>query len=89
MRFTLGSFKRGAQTQIQVAERLILDLIDAAGNPVRQLTVRNGARELMPAEYSFTVTARLAARRALRVPRPRLGAAPGGADRAPLGVLHP
>ena len=31
----------------------------------------------MPAEYAYTVAARLAAGRALRVPRPRLGAAPG------------
>ena len=55
VRFTLGAFKRGPQTQISLAERLILDLIDPNGRPIRQLTVRNGARELMPAEYSFTV----------------------------------
>ena len=42
----------------------------------------------MPAEYSFTVARGSLPERALRVPRPRLGAAPGGADRAPLGVLH-
>ena len=55
VRFTLGSFKRGAQTEIRVAERLQLDLIDAKGTIRRQLTVRGGARELMPAEYSYTL----------------------------------
>ena len=55
MRFTLGSFKRGEQTSIQVAERLILDLVDADGNIRRQLTFPGGARELMPAEYAYTL----------------------------------
>ena len=31
VRFTLGSFKRGERTSIQVAERLILDLVDDRG----------------------------------------------------------
>ena len=55
MRFTLGSFKRGEQTQIQVAERLILDLVDAKGNVRRSLTVKGGARDLMPAEYAYAI----------------------------------
>ena len=55
VRFTLGSFKRGAKTEIQVAERLILDLVDAKGNVRRSLTVRGGARELMPAEYAYAL----------------------------------
>jgi hypothetical protein len=55
VRFTLGSFHRGARTEIQVAERLILDLEDAKGNVRRSLTVRGGARELMPAEYAYAL----------------------------------
>jgi hypothetical protein len=55
VRFTLGAFKRGAKTEIQVAERLVLDLVDAQGNVRRSLTVKGGARELMPAEYAYAV----------------------------------
>jgi hypothetical protein len=55
VRFTLGSFKRGEKTEIQVAERLILDLVDAKGNVRRSLTVKGGARELMPAEYAYAL----------------------------------
>jgi hypothetical protein len=55
VRFTVGSFRRGARTEIQVAERLILDLVDATGNIRRRLTVRGGARELMPAEYAYAL----------------------------------
>jgi hypothetical protein len=55
VRFTLGSFERGEQTSIQVAERLILDLVDDDGNVRRTLTFPGGARELMPAEYSYTL----------------------------------
>jgi hypothetical protein len=55
VRFTLGAFKRGPPTSIQVGERLILDLIDAKGAVRRSLTVPGGARELMPAEYAYTL----------------------------------
>ena len=55
VRFTLGSFKRGERTAIQVAERLILDLVDADGRVLRNLTFPGGARELMPAEYAYTL----------------------------------
>jgi hypothetical protein len=55
VRFTLGSFKRGARTEIQVAEKLVLDLVDAKGNIRRSLTVRGGARDLMPAEYAYAI----------------------------------
>jgi len=55
VRFTLGSFKRGAPTQIQVAERLVLDLVDADGTIRRRLTVKGGARDLMPAEYAYSI----------------------------------
>jgi hypothetical protein len=55
VRFTLGSFTRGPETEIQVAEKLILDLVDAKGNPIRSLTFPGGARELMPAEYAYTL----------------------------------
>jgi hypothetical protein len=55
VRFTLGSFKRGPKTEIQVAERLVLDLVDAQGNVRRSLTVKGGARDLMPAEYAYAI----------------------------------
>ena len=55
VRFTLGAFKRGAQTEVQVAEKLILDLVDGNGHIKRTLTFPGGARELMPAEYAYTL----------------------------------
>jgi hypothetical protein len=55
VRFTLGSFKRGPQTEVGVAERLVLDLVDARGRVRRSLTFPGGARELMPAEYAYTL----------------------------------
>jgi hypothetical protein len=55
VRFTLGSFTRGPRTEIQVAEKLILDMVDANGAIRRTLTVKNGARDLMPAEYAYSV----------------------------------
>ncbi|HWK28889.1 MAG TPA: S8 family serine peptidase [Solirubrobacter sp.] len=55
VRFTLGAFKRGRKTEIQVAERLVLDLVDEHGNVLRKLTAADGARELMPAEYAYTI----------------------------------
>ncbi len=57
VRFTLGRFQRGPQTEVQVAEKLILDLVDGDGKPRRTLTFRGGARELMPAEYAYTLPA--------------------------------
>jgi hypothetical protein len=56
VRFTLGSFKRGARTEIQVAEKLILDLVDRDGKILRRLTVKGGARDLMPAEYEYAIS---------------------------------
>jgi subtilase family protein len=55
VRFALGSFERGPQTEIQVAERLVLDLVDAKGTIRRSLTVKGGARDLMPAEYAYAI----------------------------------
>ena len=55
--FTLGAFKRGERTSIAVAERLVLDLVDGDGKVLRSLTVPGGARELMPAEYAYTLPA--------------------------------
>ena len=57
--FPLGAFTRGdplaGGTDIRFADRLVLDLVDAAGKPVKTLTLPGGARELMPAEYAYTV----------------------------------
>ena len=80
VRFTLGSFKRGAQTQIQVAERLVLDLVDAKGKILRSLTVKGGARDLMPAEYAYARPTGEPPLGQLRVPGPRLGAAAEASD---------
>ncbi|WP_028066352.1 S8 family serine peptidase [Solirubrobacter soli] len=55
VRFTLGSFKRGEQTEIQVAEKLVLDLVDADDRILRTLTVKGGAHDLMPAEYAYAI----------------------------------
>ena len=79
VRFTLGAFERGdplgAGTRVALCERLALTLVDAgSGRVVRRLTPPGGARELLPAEYEYTLPAGDAARpgrRALRVPRGR------------------
>ena len=49
----------------------MLDLVDGKGSVRRTLTFPGGARELMPAEYAYTLP-RAAERGSL--PRPRLGA---------------
>jgi hypothetical protein len=68
--FALGAFTRGdplaGGTDIRFADRLVLDLVDAAGKPVKTLTLPGGARELMPADYAYTV------------PKPALQALPPG-----------
>ncbi len=35
----------------------MLDLVNAQGKPIRSLTFPGGARELMPAEYGYTLAA--------------------------------
>jgi Subtilase family len=61
VRFTLGSFSRGdplsTGTRIRFADKLELDLVNAQDETVRTLTVPGGARELMPAEYGYTLPA--------------------------------
>lgn len=59
VRFTLGAFTRGDAasgqgTHIVLAERLELELLDR-GRVVRRLTPPGGARELLPAEYGYTL----------------------------------
>jgi hypothetical protein len=65
--FTLGAFQRGdpltTGSKIALADRLVLQLIDAQGDVKRTLTVPGGARGLMPAEYAYTLPK--AARQAL------------------------
>jgi hypothetical protein len=59
VRFTLGAFERGdplsTGTTVRFAETLVLDVINDQGETVRTLTVPGGAKELMPAEYGYTL----------------------------------
>jgi hypothetical protein len=59
VRFTLGAFDRGdplaGGTSLQPASRLQLALIDADGAVRRRLTPPGGARDLLPAEYAYTL----------------------------------
>jgi hypothetical protein len=64
VRFTLGAFERGdplgGGTALQAVERLDLELIRADGGVARRLTPTDGARELLPAEYAYTIPRRTA-----------------------------
>jgi len=68
VRFPLGAFERGdpfTGAGIALTERLALTLVRAGSErPVRRLTPPGGARELLPAEYAYTLPA--GALRALR-----------------------
>ena len=59
VRFTLGAFERGdpltTGTTVRFAETLVLDVINDQGETVRTLTVPGGSKELMPAEYGYTL----------------------------------
>jgi hypothetical protein len=60
VRFPLGAFERGDPlgdgTRVVLTERLALTLIRARGGAVvRRLTPPGGARQLLPAEYAYTL----------------------------------
>jgi hypothetical protein len=60
VRFPLGAFERGdpieSGTRIELTERLSLTLVRTrGGRVVRRLTPPGGARELLPAEYAYTL----------------------------------
>src|SRR3954471_7645605 len=59
VKFTLGAFERGdpltTGTTVRFAETLVLAVINDQGEIVRTLTVPGGAKELMPAEYGYTL----------------------------------
>ena len=60
VRFLLGAFERGDPlrdgSRIELTERLSLTLVRAGDNRVvRRLTPPGGARELLPAEYAYTL----------------------------------
>jgi len=59
VRFTLGAFDRGdplaGGTRLEPAARLELALVDAGGVVQRRLTPPGGARDLLPAEYAYTL----------------------------------
>ncbi|HTE63815.1 MAG TPA: S8 family serine peptidase, partial [Solirubrobacteraceae bacterium] len=62
VRFSLGAFERGdplaGGTRVRLTERLSLTLVDDdGGRVVRRLTPPRGARELLPAEYAYTLPA--------------------------------
>lgn len=57
--FPLGAFGRGdpvsTGTRVRLTGRLDLALVDASGRRVRRLTPATGARDLLPAEYAYTL----------------------------------
>ena len=62
VRFALGAVERGepraAGTTLELTQRLALTLVDAeTDSVVRRLTPPGGARELLPAEYAFSLPA--------------------------------
>ena len=62
VRFPLGAFERGdplgAGTRIELTERLALTIVRTSDDRVvRRLTPPGGARELLPAEYAYTLPA--------------------------------
>jgi hypothetical protein len=96
VRFRLGAFERGDPlgrgTSVALTERLTLSLVRARGDrAVRRLTPPGGARQLLPAEYEYTLPA--GALRGLRrgdyafraVARAPLGGAPATARSEPFG----
>ncbi|MEA2135498.1 MAG: serine protease AprX [Solirubrobacteraceae bacterium] len=66
VRFTLGAFDRGdplaGGSRIQPASRLELALLDSHGALRRRLTPPGGARDLLPAEYAYTLPSKALAR---------------------------
>jgi hypothetical protein len=62
VRFALGAFDRGEPlgrgTAFQAVERLELELVRPDGTLVRRLTPPGGARQLLPAEYAYTLDRR-------------------------------
>jgi hypothetical protein len=54
VRLTVGAFERGPPTKIVSADRLELELLEGE-KVVRRLTPPGGARELLPAEYGYTL----------------------------------
>jgi Subtilase family len=64
VRFTAGSVtERAGARAVEPLGKLDLQLVDANGKVVRQLTPRGGAVDLLPGEYAYTLTR--SARRAL------------------------
>ncbi len=61
VRFTVGAFTRGdarrGGTRLRAAGRLELVLVAPGGKVVRRLTPPGGARDLLPAEYAYTLPA--------------------------------
>jgi hypothetical protein len=65
VRFTAGALnERGGLRSVEPLGRLRLELTDASGKVVRELTPPGGAPDLLPGEYAYTLTK--AARKALK-----------------------
>ncbi len=57
VRFTAGAVARpGDALAVEPIGRLTLQLVNAAGRPVRELTPPGGAPDLLPGEYAYTLT---------------------------------
>ena len=57
VRFTAGAVgERDGVRAVEPLGRLELQLIDASGKVVRELTPRGGASDLLPGEYAYTLT---------------------------------
>ena len=57
VRFTAGAVRRsGGGLEVQPLGDLTLEIVDADGEVIRNLTPPGGARNLMPGEYAYTLT---------------------------------
>jgi hypothetical protein len=57
VRFTAGAVsERAGIRAVEPLGKLELQLVDAKGRVVRQLTPRGGASDLLPGEYAYTLT---------------------------------
>jgi len=89
VRFALGAFERGdplaGGSRLEPTSRLELALVDGDGAVRRRLTPPGGARDLLPAEYGYTLPARALDRLGAAVYRFRAVASAPRSPRATTG----